>query len=115
MLAQELLHLGVPGVYVDGQLVIGGKTLVGMSGRPYKFASETTAATWCEAGRRVIEAERATVDRLTPDVRAAWVARKRASLHKRALSLLAHAAKQADKATQSALIHEADWCLQKWS
>lgn len=88
--------------------------LIGLSGKPYRFASAATAATWCEAGRRVIEAERATVGRLSEVVREAWIERKRERLEARADAILDRAAGQPDAAKRAALLDEAAWCQVKW-
>lgn len=114
MKAQEALFAGAPWRYDGGRLLIGGKVLIGLSGAPYHFASEQTAATWCSAGARVIQAERATVERLTEAVRDAWIERKREKLEARAAAIIERAAKQADAAKRAALVDEAAWCGVKW-
>ena len=114
MRAQEALYTGEAWRYDAGRLLIGGAVLIGLSGRPYRFASAATAAIWCEAGRRVIEAERATVERLSESVREAWIARKRERLEARADAILDRAAGQPDAAKRAALLDEAAWCQVKW-
>lgn len=113
MLAQEAFYAGELWAF-DGVLRVGGKILIGLSGKPYAFASEATAATWCEYGRRVIEGERALVARLTPQVQAGWVARKREKLLTRAAAIYERAMLQKDTAKAAALVREALWCETKW-
>lgn len=115
MRAQRALYDGAEESFAGGVLKIGGRVLIGLSGRPYAFASADTAARWCAAGRRVIEAELALVGRLGEETRAAWVARKREKLDARAAAILARVAKQADGAKREALIDEAVWCEMKWA
>ena len=114
MLAQEALFAGEAWQFEAGRLLIGGKVLIGLSGSPYRFASAQTAETWCGAGARVIEAERATVERLSESVRGTWIERKRVKLEARAEAVLSRAAKQADEAKRAALVAEAVWCQTKW-
>ena len=115
MRAQEALFSGAAYEYAGGVLRVGGRVLIGLSGEPYAFRSADTARTWCEAGKRVIQAEMQTVDRLSESVRAAWVARKVEKLAARAESIIARAAKQEDAAKRAALLDEAAWCQSKWA
>lgn len=69
MKAQEALFAGASWRFDGGRLKVGGRVLIGLSGAPYAFRS-AFADTWCKAGKRVIEAERATVERLSSSVRA---------------------------------------------
>ena len=114
MMAQEALFAGEPWRFEAGRLEIGGRVLIGLSGAPYAFRSAETADTWCKAGKRVIEAERATVGRLSPSVRDSWLDRKREKLSARAVAVLGRAAKQHDAAKRAALVAEAAWCEAKW-
>lgn len=114
MTAQEALFAGASFVFAQGVLKIGGKVLIGLSGRPYAFTSAATAATWCEYGRRVIEGERAVVERLTPAVRSVWVERKRGKLLQRAEAIYKRVLEQSEEAKRAALLAEALWCEAKW-
>lgn len=114
MLAQEALFAGASTRYAAGSLVIGGKVLIGLSGRPYRFASESTAATWAASGIRVIEAERALVDRLGVAARSVWIAGKREKLLTRAGAIFERAMQQTNEKKRLALIGEALWCEAKW-
>lgn len=114
MKAQEALFAGASWRFDGGRLKVGGKVLIGLSGAPYAFRSAETADTWCKAGKRVIEAERATVGRLSPSVRDSWLDRKREKLSARAVAVLGRAAKQHDAAKRAALVAEAAWCEAKW-
>lgn len=115
MRGQRALFEGAAESYANGVLKIGGKVLIGLSGRPYAFVSAGTAARWCVAGRRVIEAELAVVERLGDDTRAAWLARKQDNLDKRAAAILDRVPKQPDAAKRAALIEEATLCETKWA
>lgn len=115
MRAQEALFSGAAWLFDGGRLKIGGKVLIGLSGAPYAFRSAETADTWCKAGKRVIEAERATVERLSASVRDDWLERKREKLTARAEAVLSRAAKQSDAAKRAALVDEAAWCETKWT
>ena len=53
MRAQRALYDGAEESFAGGVLKIGGRVLIGLSGRPYAFVSADTAARWCAAGRRV--------------------------------------------------------------
>lgn len=115
MCAQAALFAGAGYTYDGAVLRIGGRVLIGLSGKAYRFASAATAAVWCEAGRRVIEAELATVDRLTEPVKSAWIERKQEKLDARARAVVARAAKQADAAKRAALLEESARCVSKWA
>ncbi len=115
MRAQEALFAGAGWEFVGGRLLIDGRVLIGLSGAPYGFRSAQTAATWCQAGRRVIEAERETVLRLTVAVKDAWIERKREKLLARAEAVIMRAVKQADPAKRAALVEESTWCAEKWA
>ena len=114
MKAQEALYAGVAWVFDAGRLKIGGRVLMGLSGAPYAFRSAETAATWCQAGARVIQAERATVERLSEPVREAWIERKQEKLYARAEAILKRAMSQQDQSKRAALLEEAAWCQVKW-
>ena len=115
MKAQEALFLGAVWRFGGGRLKIGGRVLIGLSGNPYTFRSAETADTWCKAGKRVIEVERATVERLSASVRDEWVERKREKLMARAEAVIVRAVKQADPAKRAALVEESTWCVKKWA
>lgn len=114
MLAQEALYAGAAW-HFGGVLRVGGKVLIGLSGKPYAFVSAETAESWCVYGRRVVEGERALVDRLTEPVRVAWVAKKREKLLQRAAAIYDRALSQKEDALRAALIGEAAWCETKWA
>lgn len=114
MKAQEALFAGAVWQFDSGRLKIGGAVLMGLSGAPYAFRSAETAETWCKAGARVIEAERATVERLSASVRDAWIERKQEKLYARAEAILKRAASQPDQAKRASLLEEASWCQVKW-
>lgn len=114
MKAQEALFAGASWRFDGGRLKVGGRVLIGLSGASYAFRSAETADTWCKAGKRVIEVERATVERLSSSVRDEWVERKREKLSARAEAILRRAVKQQDEAKRAALVAEAAWCEAKW-
>lgn len=115
MRAQRALYDGAAFALEGGVLKIGGRVLIGLSGAPYSFASADTAARWCAAGSRVIEAELALVDRLGESTRAEWIAGKQEKLTSRADAILARVVVQPDAAKRDALLAEALWCETKWA
>ena len=115
MMAQAALHAGAPSHLGDSSfLIVNGRVLIGIAGKAYQFASEETAAVWVERTRAAAVGEYFTRLNLSPEALAAWKAKKRAEMAKRAAQAVGHALRQQDARIRAALIAESSFCLEKW-
>ena len=115
MMAQAALHAGASSHLDESSfLIVNGRVLIGIAGKAYQFASEETAAVWVERTRAAAAGEYSTRLNLSPEALAAWKARKRAEMEKRAAQAVGHALHQQDERIRAALVAESSFCLEKW-
>lgn len=104
--AQKAILAGAVGVLeVDG-LVIGGRLLISLAGRPMRFQSDETAARYCELLAIRGASELGLIANLPATAKAVWLPKKVASLRAYSDKAYSAAARQ-QGAIRAALIDEA--------
>lgn len=95
-------------------LRIGGAVLIGPAGKVFEFRSRETAEKWAASAVKVAASERSIAARVSPEVAAAYAAKKRENLSAIAGQVALAAARQSDAAKRAALLAESAFCLAKW-